>query len=92
MALSKVVKNIDDINIKEKISIVFLDVDGTIIPLDNTFSEAQVPKSVIEASKILDDIPLVLVTGRALNEIRNVASVIGNEKNLLHIIAWCRNL
>lgn len=82
-------KNINNLHTGNEIKIIFSDVDGTIIPLNNDYKVADVPNSLISSAKILYDkkIPLVLVTGRALNEIKNVSDIIGNNQTyyiLLH--------
>lgn len=80
---------IDKLDFNNEIKIIFSDVDGTIIPLNNDYKVQKVPNSVlISIEKLISkNIQLALVTGRALNEIKNIASVIDNCKThyiLLH--------
>lgn len=75
-------KPIDNLvgNYKNKINIVFTDIDGTIVPLGNDGSQPRTPQSVVCAAKKLksNNIPLILVTGRAPNEIQEIAHSVGN--------------
>lgn len=68
-----------------KITFVFSDIDGTLIPLDKTGPRGQVPESVKQGAQKLRQagIPLVLATGRASSEARQFAKKMGNEKTYI---------
>lgn len=65
-------------NFHNEIKIVFSDVDGTIIPLESNFSSTQIPQSIVVASQKLKalNIPLVVTTGRSLNEVTKLSQII----------------
>ena len=78
----KNVKSIDNLvgNFDKKITIIFSDIDGTLIPLDKEAKRGTIPKSVIKAFKKLKkaNIPLILATGRSSGEARQIAQKMGN--------------
>lgn len=65
-------------NFDNEIKIVFTDVDGTIIPLENNFDSTQIPQSIVVASLKLKalNIPFVFTTGRSLNEMTKLSKII----------------
>lgn len=75
-------KDINNLEFSNEIKVIFSDVDGTIIPLDNDYKVVNIPQSVLIAVQKLNkaEIHLVLTTGRALNEIKNVSSIINSPK------------
>lgn len=80
---SSPIKNINELslNFKETINIVFTDLDGTIVPIDNNFVKRTVSQKTIFASNKLKklNIPLIFATGRAKNEVQDIVDAIGNE-------------
>lgn len=68
-----------------KITIVFSDIDGTLLPLNKTGPRGQVPESVKSGAQKLRQaqIPLILATGRAASEGRQIAKNMGNEKTYI---------
>lgn len=64
----------------KEIKFVFSDVDGTIVPLSDNGVQPMTPQSASVAAKKLRDanIPFVIVTGRAPNEIQVLAKPLGN--------------
>lgn len=64
-----------------KIKIVFSDIDGTLIPFDKTATSWAAPESVkLSVPKLKKtNIPLVLITGRAYPEVKQLATSIGSE-------------
>lgn len=85
-SLSKAVSSTKSINnlvghFDNKIKIVFSDIDGTIVPLGNNNTQPKTPHSaIISAEKLRKaQIPLILVTGRAPNEIQGIAKSIAND-------------
>lgn len=68
-----------------KIDIIFTDIDGTLLPLDRIGPRGQAPESVKKSVKKLmqAEIPLILTTGRASSEARQIAKNMGNEKTYI---------
>lgn len=77
-----VVKKIDINTHSYKINFVFADIDGTLIPFDSGNGLSYIPSSVIDATKILSDsnISFVLISGRTLYEIKQIADSLGLKK------------
>lgn len=75
-------KSIDNLigNFDHEIKIIFSDIDGTIVPLGSANVQPKTPQSAIETAKKLKKahIPLILVTGRAPNEIQIIKKSMGN--------------
>lgn len=67
---------------KNKIKIVFSDIDGTLIPLNKNGTRGEVPVSVKKSAEKLkkENIPFVLVTGRSSLEAIEIARRAGIEK------------
>lgn len=80
-------KSIDNLvgHFDHKINIVFSDIDGTLLPLNKTGPRGQVPESVKKSVIKLKDAktPLILATGRASSEARQIAKNMGNEKTYI---------
>lgn len=80
-------KSIDNLvgHFDHKINIVFSDIDGTLLPLNKTGPRGQVPESVKKSLQKLKQaqIPLILATGRASTEARQIAKNMGNEKTYI---------
>lgn len=76
-------KNIDNLvrHYKNKIKIVFSDIDGTLIPTGKTAGRGEVPESVKKAAQKLKqaNIPFILVTGRSSIEAVEIKKRIGVE-------------
>lgn len=74
-------KSIDNFvgNFPNKIEIIFSDIDGTILKFNKENPRAEAPESVKKAVKKLENshLPLVLATGRAYPEAREIAQKIG---------------
>lgn len=68
---------------KNKIKLVFSDIDGTLIPLSKNGSRGEVPESVKKSAEKLKlaNIPFVLVTGRSSMEAREIARRTGIENS-----------
>lgn len=66
---------------KNKIKIIFSDIDGTLIPFEKTATKWAAPESVKQSVTKLKkaQIPLVLITGRAYPEVKTLAKSIGDE-------------
>lgn len=76
-------KNIDNFvgHYKNKIKIVFSDIDGTLIPTGKTAGRGEVPESVKKAAQKLKqaNIPFILVTGRSSIEAIEIKKRVGVE-------------
>lgn len=76
-------KNIDNLvgNYKNKIKIVFSDIDGTLIPTGKTAGRGEVPESVKKSAQRLKqaNIPFILVTGRSSIEAVEIKKRVGVE-------------
>lgn len=67
-------------NFDHKITLVFSDIDGTLIPLVKSGPRGIIPQSVKEAKQKLSQaqIPMILVTGRSCIEATQIAQRMGN--------------
>ncbi|MCQ2789204.1 MAG: Cof-type HAD-IIB family hydrolase [bacterium] len=83
-AVNNVVKKIDISSHAYKINYVFADIDGTLIPFGSG-NDGYIPSSVIDAAKILEDsnINFVLISGRTLYEIKQIADSLGLKKSYI---------
>lgn len=70
---------------KNKIKIVFSDIDGTLIPFDKTATSWSAPESVKQSIPKLKkaNIPLVLITGRAYLEVKELAKSMGSNNTYI---------
>lgn len=70
---------------KNKIKIIFSDIDGTLIPFNKTATSWAAPESVKQSVPKLKkaNIPLVLITGRAYPEVKQLATSIGSENSYI---------
>ena len=68
---------------KNKINVVFSDIDGTLLP--KGLAKGEVSDSAKQAAKKLRDanIPLILTTGRSYAETKSIAKKLGNKKAYL---------
>lgn len=68
-----------------KIKIVFSDIDGILIPFDKNSPKWVLPQSVKSSYKKLEkaQIPLILITGRAYPEVKEIAKNIGCENSYI---------
>lgn len=80
-------KTIDNLvgNFDHKITTVFSDIDGTIIPFNKTAPKGIVPESAKQGAEKLRqaNIPLILATGRPSGEGRQIAKKMGNENTYI---------
>lgn len=74
-------KSIDDLkgNFNNEIKIIFSDIDGTLVPLDDSKQTLNIPKSIKPSVQKLKqaNIPVVLATGRPFSEVKNISKKIG---------------
>lgn len=70
---------------KNKIKIIFSDIDGTLIPFDKNATSWSAPESVKQSVPKLkkSGVSLVLITGRAYPEVKALAQSIGNENSYI---------
>lgn len=90
VCLENTAKPIDELvgTYNNKIKVVFSDIDGTIVPIDDKGVQPKVPESAIIAAGKLKQakIPLILVTGRSPNEINGIAKSLGNSDTYLILL------
>lgn len=72
-------------NYKNKVKVVFSDIDGTILKLDPKNPKQEIPERLKNAVLKLHEakIPLFLATGRVYSETKEIAEKIGNDNTYL---------
>lgn len=80
-------KPIDDLagNYKNKVKVVFSDIDGTILKLDPKNPKQEIPENLKKAVAKLHEarVPMVLATGRVYSEAKEIAQKIGNDNTYI---------